>query len=155
MKDKDTLRKEAIDFVNSHHTGVLATSSLAGEVFASTVYFVSKDDFTIYFATSHNTNKFKNIVLNKKVAFCVGTGPEYQSVQIRGNAEMVFEKDQQEGLSLLESLYKDHPKEEWSINIINKLKEGGFALIKITPTNIAFLDIDSRSFENNIYELHS
>jgi uncharacterized pyridoxamine 5'-phosphate oxidase family protein len=155
MKDKDTLRKEALDFIKDQHTGVVATSNLAGEVFASTVYFVAKEDFTIYFATSHNTNKFKNLVLNKKTAFCIGTGPSYKSVQIRGNAEMVYDKDQQEGLNLLESLYETHPKEEWPINIINKLKEGGFVLIKITPTNIAFLDIDNRSLENNIYELHS
>ena len=155
MKDKETLRKEALIFAKEHHTGVLASSNLAGEVFASVIYFGIKDDFTVYFATSHSTNKFKNIVLNKKVAFCIGTGPEYKSIQIRGNAEMVFEDKQQEGIDLLESLYKDHPKEEWPINLVSKLKEGGFVLVKITPTNVSYLDINQFSTDNNIYELYS
>ena len=155
MKDKETLRVEALDFVKKHHEGVLATSNLAGEVFASVVYFVAKDDFSIYFATSHSTNKFKNITLNKKVAFCIGTGPEYKSVQIRGVAEMIFQDELEEGLSLLEKLYKDHPKDNWPINLVSKLKEGGFVLIKITPHSISYLDINQFSTDNNIYEIYS
>lgn len=155
MNSKEQIKQLALDFLRKNFTGTVATANLNSEPFSSTVYFAVKDDFTIYFTTSHTTNKFKNIVLNPKAAFSVGVGPEYKTFQMRGSAKVLYEKDQEEGLALLAEIQKFHPLEEWPIKAISKLKEGGSALVQITPTNVSYLDLTvSRAVdESPMYQL--
>ncbi len=141
MQTKEEIKKIALEFLRKNFTGTVATASLGADPFCSTVYFAVKDDFTIFFSTSHSTNKFKNITLNPKVAFSVGVGPEYQTLQLRGKAELLYEKEQEEGLALLEEIQKTHPLEQWPIKAISKLKEGGSAMVKVTPDFVTFLDM--------------
>lgn len=93
--------------------------------------------------------------MNPKVAFSVGVGPEYKTFQMRGDAKVLYEKDQEEGMALLAEIQKTHPLEEWPIKAISKLKEGGSTLVQITPTSISYLDLTvSRAIdESPMYQL--
>ncbi len=153
MEHKEEVKKRALNFLKSNHVGVIATSNLNSEPSASIVYFVVKDDFTIYFGTSHNTNKFKNITLNNKVAFSAGSGDKYTSVQIKGVASFLYNKDQEEGLALFDTIKNEHPPEKWPINVISKLREGGFVLVKIVPKEVMFLDMDNTELSTNLFQV--
>ncbi len=141
METKENIKKIALEFLRGKFTGTVATVNSNSEPHASTVYFAVRDDFTVYFSTSHTTSKFKNIVLNPNVAFSVGVGPEYRTFQLRGTAKFLYDKEQEQGLELLQEVQKIHPLEDWPIKSINKLKEGGSVMVEITPSYITFLDM--------------
>lgn len=150
MISKEELRKEALGFLKKNITGVITTVDMTGQPFISTVYYAVVPDFTIYFLTSRSTNKFKNITGNSKIAFLVGTGPEYVTLDIRGRAEMVEERDQAPGLELLLEVQKEYPLLEWPLRAVPQLKEGGLVMMKISPESARFLNLNSSDATGSI-----
>jgi nitroimidazol reductase NimA-like FMN-containing flavoprotein (pyridoxamine 5'-phosphate oxidase superfamily) len=140
MITKEQAGVAAMEFLKSHVVGVLATTDIENQPFASPVYYAVQQDFSIYFATSHHTQKFKNLVLNKKVAFCVGTGPEYTVVNVHGTATMTDAKEREAGMKVIGNLV-GKPMSSWPIKTVKLLETGGLALFKITPVQVSFLDL--------------
>ena len=94
--------REALEFLRSHSdVGMLATVDSEGQPYVSTVYFVMGSEFDLFFLTNKTTHKAKNLEANKKVAFSVGTGPEYISVMIRGKAVVPNSEEESEILPII------------------------------------------------------
>lgn len=142
MLDKTQATEQALAFLKKHQVGTVATAGADGKPHASPVYYIAEEDFSIYFPTSHNTEKFKSLVLNPHIAFSVGTGPEYTVVSIEGRAQAVGEDEREEVLAKLQKLV-DAPMATWPIKAIPALEKSGIAVFKIKPDNVSFLDLTS------------
>jgi uncharacterized pyridoxamine 5'-phosphate oxidase family protein len=79
----------ALSFIKSHETGVLSTLSMAGTPRARTLYYVSSEDFSIYFLTLINTRKAEDMRHHHEVAFTVSDTSVPQTLQIEGLVEDV------------------------------------------------------------------
>ena len=57
-------RAEALAFLRSHNTGVLATCGKDGEPHASAIFYVADEKFNIHFLTLFNSRKYKALKEN-------------------------------------------------------------------------------------------
>lgn len=146
MITKDEAKEKCLAFLKEQNEGVLATATTSGKPFASCIYYAVDDEFNIYFLTSRATNKFKNILLNKEVAFVVGTGPEYLTVQVQGMCDIVPDEEFEKATSLLLEVESRHPMMHWPIHAIKSLDEKGLVLLKVNPSFVAFLTINSKAY---------
>jgi len=156
MITKQQAAIEAIDFLKKNTVGILATCTPEGVPFASPVYYGVYDDFTIYFITSSQTQKYKNISANNRVSFCVGTGPLYEVVNIHGTAQLVDDEHREESIQFIRK-HVTSPMATWPIVKINALKSGALELYKISPTHVSYFNLESddqlESMINFIYEI--
>ena len=157
MITKQEARENALKFLDNNPVGVIATSDSSGQPFASAVYYAVKNDFTIYFLTSHSTHKHSNIVQNNKVGFTVGIGPQYTSVELRGQAVIVSGAELDEASSLLVKVQLRVPMVKWPLERIEALKKGGLELYKIIPEQATYMNLDSDeqidSLSNFVYQI--
>lgn len=84
-----------------HNIGTLATASNSGIPHAATIYFVTEQDFLIYFITKKDTTKSRNLQENSNAALAVFDATSQTTVQAFGKAvemldphllQSVFEK---------------------------------------------------------------
>lgn len=71
-------------FLAEHYTGILATSDTASNPHGAVIYYLPDSDFTLYFATKEETQKFKNMEENPQVAFVVYDETSQTSLQVSG-----------------------------------------------------------------------
>ncbi len=86
MADQQEARRAALAFLKAHTAGVIATVASDGKPHASAVYYVSDDNFSIYFLTLRTSRKYAAIQANPWSAFVVGTQDVPQTLQIEGPA---------------------------------------------------------------------
>ena len=139
MDQQEVVKKEAFNFLKSHKTAVVATTSVDGEPQASTIYYVIDDNFDLYFLTGNETKKFKNLEKNNRIAFVIGVGPKPVTIQGSGKAELLkhpYTDDiimrMSENLGLKESRY-------WPFF---KLPEGTASVFKIHPEWMVMVNLD-------------
>ncbi|MBU6214895.1 pyridoxamine 5'-phosphate oxidase family protein [Patescibacteria group bacterium] len=143
MITKQQAAVEAMKFLKSHTVGTLATSTIGGQPSVSPIYYGIYDDFSIYFVTSKNTQKYKNIISNGRVAFSVGAGPRYRVVSIHGTAHLVGHEHRDEAIRYIEANVGT-PIAEWPISTIKSFGDGELQLLKISPTHVSYLDLSSQ-----------
>lgn len=85
----EDVKQQALEFLKSHKTAVVATVSKEGEPQASTVFYSIDDDFTFNFITDKSSRKFQNLQNNPRLAIVVGYGPDVITIQCGGRAEIV------------------------------------------------------------------
>ncbi len=142
-------RADALSFLKGQRTGVLATE-FESNPFASTVYYVTDDDFTIYFATRRNTAKYANLAANSRVAFVVGAGPEHVSVQIRGRAETLAGQERARVRGALRRQKSRHDVIAFPLKNMDDFARGDDVIFKIVPSAIQFFNLDNRSLPNSL-----
>ena len=144
MITKEQAALRALAFLSEHQAGTIATAALDGTPFSSTVYFGYLPDFTIFFTTSHHTAKFRNLAVNPKASFSVGTGPEFRELIIHGTVRRIEgTNEQDQALASIKSRVTS-PLDTWPIHAIKKLEEGGTALFRVTPTEVLYLDLEGK-----------
>lgn len=137
--------REALEFLRTYsNVGTLATLDQDGQPYASPVYFVMGSEFEVFFLTTKNTHKAKNLARNDKVAFSVGTGPEYISVMIRGRAKLTDASEQNEILPVIKERMDKNNGFNWPVRKLDELKDQNLVLYKITPEEVTFLNINSK-----------
>lgn len=141
------------DFLQNHHSGVLATADAAANPHAATVYFSVDDNFCLIFATKTETKKYKNMKENKKVAFVCSDEAMQTTIQVDGHIESVTDPDQhQAALNAMYRLSGEISKVE--LPPIEKLFAGDYVTLRIIPQVIKmgiFMRPDSESNEE-VYE---
>jgi nitroimidazol reductase NimA-like FMN-containing flavoprotein (pyridoxamine 5'-phosphate oxidase superfamily) len=158
MTDFATAKMEALKFLRTDNSvGMIATIDSQGQPFLSPVYYIMGSEFDLFFLTTTDTHKSRNISANNRVAFSVGVGPEYVSVMIRGKASLATSEEEDRALTFM--------KEKMEANKafgspLEKLEDfGGQNLVvyKITPEKVTFLNLNSsqepQSVENHLYHL--
>ena len=129
---------EAVDFLNSHNTGVVTTVSKQGELWSSTVYYVSDEHSDIYFFTKNDTRKYHNLSEDSRIAFIVYDQKERETFQLSGEATVVTE---QKIINLIyNKLQRATPLESRPLPIEKLLNAGEYTLIKITAKQTNFVD---------------
>jgi pyridoxine/pyridoxamine 5'-phosphate oxidase len=81
-------RAEALAFLRKHTLCVVATASPSAVPQAAVVAFAVGDELEIVFDTVRSSRKVPNITKNAEVAIVVGWGPEEQTMQIQGIADL-------------------------------------------------------------------
>jgi general stress protein 26 len=98
VKIQSTSSPETIDIVNdflqTHHSGVLATADGAANPHAAVIYLTFNEDYTFSFIMKTETQKYKNIEENKNVALAIYDEREQASVQVVGHVEVIDDKDE-------------------------------------------------------------
>lgn len=77
-------RDDALSFLVSHITGVLATVSDENTAHARTIYYTCDDSFNVYFITLANTRKVDDLLKNPHAAFVVSEPDIPRTIQIEG-----------------------------------------------------------------------
>lgn len=80
-------KKEALDFLNKHNVGVLATVTKQGEPYATAVYFLIDDSFNVCFVTKSKTQKAQNLE-NKNLAMLL-VYDDQTTVQLAGKVTKI------------------------------------------------------------------
>lgn len=151
-ESKDLIRH----FLQSQHSGVLATSDGMGNPHAAPVYFSLEDDFCLLFATKTETQKYENIKENNHVAFVCYDERTQTTVQLSGKTEVVEDPDKRQ--AVLNMLYRFSEEiSETELPPIEKLYAGDYIVLRIKPQVIkmaVFLRPDSEGddmFETLIF----
>lgn len=158
MSNFKQAKTEALEFLRTNNSvGVVSTVDGNGQPFSSPVYYVMGSEFDLFFLTSGSTHKSKNISSNDKVAFTVGTGPDYISVMIRGRAKTATGDEQYRAISMIKEKAEENSWQDWPIQKLENLDSQNLVLYKIVPESVTFLNINSKeepkSVENHLYHL--
>lgn len=150
--------REALEFLRKgNNVGVVATVDENGQPFVSPVYYVMGSEFELFFLTTKGTHKARNIEKNNKVAFSVGTGPEYISVMIRGKATIAGSEDQNQILPIISEMMNNNKGFDWPVRKLDDLIHQNLALYKLVPEKVTFLNINStqepKSNSEHLYHL--
>jgi uncharacterized protein YhbP (UPF0306 family) len=129
------LNKVISDYISKCHSCTIATVGLDGEPDASTVFFANSG-LDIYFNTSKDSQKMKNIEDNQRVAITMQTNPEPKTdqeisgIQYNGIAKI-----------LPESEYTNVPRGVIARHTaFNSIKPGNSIIVKVTATKVYFIN---------------
>ena len=152
MNPSPELRDKIVSFVDRHPLGALATNSDPAKLAVSSMYIFAHSDFTFYFGTRSSTAKFENIEKNPVVAFAISDEETLETLQVRGNAELIL--DAQKIRDLMDKLRTTfaHERTKWmtaedkkahgvfGTNVsrwvppVSQIRDGAYAFYKVTPT---------------------
>jgi len=128
-------KERILGLMKKHVVGVLATVAENGVSEAAPVEFAETDSCEIIFDTSTNYRKYKNLLVNPKVAFVIGGNEgENQAVQYEGVARE------------LTGAEKEHYKKIYFAKVSDAEKWGAFpetVYFVITPTWVRHLDYNT------------
>ena len=120
------------DFLQSQHSGVLATSDEASNPHGAPVYFSLEDDLSLLFATKTETQKYKNMMENDHVAFVCYDEKTQTTVQITGNIEKVEDPDKRQ--AVFNTMYRfSETISKTELPPIEKLFAGDYVVLRIIP----------------------
>ncbi|UCD14667.1 MAG: pyridoxamine 5'-phosphate oxidase family protein [Thermoplasmatales archaeon] len=106
----DNTKEEIVNYLSKKKFITLATSTLNGKPLTHTVAYINKGP-TLYFSTSSQSRKVKNICKNPNVAYSIYDETEYlediKFIQMEGMATLVSDKE--ESGEVLKMLYQKFP----------------------------------------------
>lgn len=145
----ELVRREALDFLRNNSVAVVATS-FENHPDVSPVYYISDDNFNIYFVTQMNTNKYVNISKNDRVTVVVGTGPEHVSIKIQGKGDFVLGETKTAIFErLLMLMYSEHIK-KWPMRDMEKFKKSRITVFRVIPDKVVFMNLDDENYSGSI-----
>jgi len=131
----DDTKEEIVNYLSKKKFIALATSTLNGKPLTHTVAYINKGP-TVYFSTSNQSRKVKNIQENPNVAYSVYDETEHlediRFIQMEGTATIVSNKEEsREALNMLNQKFP-------SMSILSSDPDG--VIIKISPKICYFSD---------------
>ncbi len=149
------VRQEALQFFKENHSAVIATVSNDVKPQASTIYYVGDNDFGMYFITTRDTQKYRNLKDNKKISVVIGTGPKVITLQGGGTAEEILDPDQKAGV-IVELSHNIHLRGSRFWPIL-ELHDSDAAIFKATFDWMTWLNLDLDShletFQDGYYRI--
>lgn len=88
-------RTKILEFLKSHHLGVLATVSPESKPDAALIGYKAKENFEIWFSTPDSSRKNHNLTTNSNVSFVVGW-EKGKTIQFQGNTKELSEEEVKE-----------------------------------------------------------
>lgn len=140
--NKREIINSARKFLKSQKTMVLASISNNLEPEAATVYFVSDDDFNLFFMTSEKSKKTENLKVNGKVAFVMGWGPEVITIQGGGIAKELAKREAETFYGLIKKVAFESAN-QWPLL---QLAKNGYCTFKITPLWMSYLNMEKEKY---------
>jgi len=87
---------KVIQFLQNQQGGVLSTLSSKNDIDSAFVYFASNPKGDIYFVTSKDTQKFKNIQSGSRVSFVCVDEERLITIQAKGKAKTLTDPEEGE-----------------------------------------------------------
>lgn len=149
MKKYNDLEQDALDFLRENYVAVVATC-FEGEPHASAVYYDVDHDFNVYFISKRNTWKAISTILNARMAFVVGTGPEHINVQARGNVEVLRDRARIGAINRMIVRFTTRRIENFPIQVMKNLRDEPNVVFKFTPDELTFMNLNSKKYPKSI-----
>lgn len=130
-ESKDYIKK----FLAENSSGVLATADSVANPHAAVVYYVLEDDFGLLFGTKVETQKYKNIKENDRVAFLVFDEKTQTTLQVFGSVEVVEEEEKQK-LARKNMIRSSEDISQTELAPAEKLFAGDFVVLRLLPQTI-------------------
>jgi nitroimidazol reductase NimA-like FMN-containing flavoprotein (pyridoxamine 5'-phosphate oxidase superfamily) len=146
--------KEANLFLQNNNIAVIATT-YKNIPFAAAVHYVVDSDFNFYFITSRNSDKYLNVVINPNIALVVGDGPKHISVQARGHAHILGEKEKPAAGKKIFTMIKKSGVKKWPARDMKRFHSDGTVLtteiiIKVVPQHLTFMNLDDKNYPKSL-----
>lgn len=128
-------RKDALDFLQNHKVGVLATVSPDGDPYAAAIYFTVDPSFEVVFLTKTRTKKADNLEHNSRAMLVVYDPASQTTVQLTGlvsKVDGILETNQV--FTDIINISLDTSGE--SVPPIAKLDEGDYVAYRLKPNEI-------------------
>jgi uncharacterized pyridoxamine 5'-phosphate oxidase family protein len=142
--EQTTISQSTLDFLKhpDNLTAVIATC-VDGQPHAATVYYAIKDDFTVYFLTAADTQKYQNLLTNQHAAMVVGFGPSHITLQGSGNTTLL-EKGSDEELFAISFIKSRLAKTNttWPIFQLSAADDDPITVFKIDLTELYLLNVE-------------
>jgi general stress protein 26 len=157
MKIQSTSSPETLDivhnFLQSHHSGVLATADAAANPHAAVIYVTYNEDYTFSFITKTETQKYKNIEENKSVALAIYDEKEQASVQVVGRVEAINDQDEMQK-ALNKSFIYSAEISHRELPPLEKLFAGEYTAVRLIPQVIKMaVFARPESGDDELYEI--
>ncbi len=136
--EKEKLKEEVFKFLDEQVTAAVSTVSPEGEPQIAVMYYYTDKDLNFYFLTSRNSQKLKNLALNKNIAIVVGFGPATITIQAGGVAETDQDFKEEFVNKILEKI-NFHNLDQWPVL---QLEKEGLVLLKVKPKWLVMLNFD-------------
>jgi len=143
------------NFLQQHHSGVLATADNTGKPHGATVYFSVDDTFCLVFATKTQTQKYKNIKENSRAAFVCSDESTNTTVQIEGVVEESSDPNVHQ--AAMNAMYTFSAQGKTNFPPLEKIFAGDYVTITLIPSMIKmgiFMRPDAESNEELYEVLH-
>jgi len=146
------IRKQVVSIIDDINDLTIATVRNDGYPQATTVSYVN-DGLTIYFGTTSDSQKARNIASNSKVSLTINrpytTWDEIEGVSISGAAVLIADKAEQDKVGAL--LFKKFPQIE---NYMPPdVPPDALVLYRIEPQFVSLLDYRKGFGHTEIFEL--
>lgn len=139
-----SLYQKAYKLIADHKAGALATANSRGIPHVAIVYFIVKEDLSLYFSTRVESRKFRNIQKRQKVSVAFFDELNMETVQLTGQVERVGKlSTEQEILGELIQLRYGEPN--WPVPPVKMFESGitnELAILKITPSELTYGSFD-------------
>ncbi|MBC7707798.1 pyridoxamine 5'-phosphate oxidase family protein [Polaromonas sp.] len=146
MHKNNTDHKLIHAFLKKHPMGVLSTVGVDNVPWGAAVYYLSDEDFNIYFVTRAESLKYKNIEMNPYAALTVSDSETQITVQLSGKVStMPVQKYMDVFFDKFANIRPDGDY-EWAPPI-DKVHEGNYMPLQLTPTKMQYADYGSRRIE--------
>lgn len=132
------------EFLKHHPMGVLSTVSAEGEPWGSAIYYVADDDFTFYFVTRANTQKYQNIADKPLVALTIADEADQTTVQMQGTISKVSSDDIIDIAFNKLGKIKPGKDPDW-MPPIYKVHAGDYMVLQIRPVKLHYADYKQAS----------
>lgn len=123
------LDKQASNFLMTHNLGVISTIDRTGNIHGAAVYYVA-DENSLYFLTKSETQKARDLLVNNQVAFTIVEELQYQTLQLRGYAEVVSGEDVR--MRVFNSILKlRNLEDQTTLPPITSIQEGSYVVFHV------------------------
>lgn len=126
--------------------GVLSTSGVEDAPWGAAVYYLSDEDFNIYFVVRGESLKYANIAKNPYAALTVADNESQITVQLSGKVSTMPVQKYMD--VFFDKFAKIRPEGDFQwAPPIDKVHEGNYMPLQLTPTKLQYADYGSRRIE--------
>lgn len=149
VAEKDELKKQVFDFLMEHDLSVLATTNLNGQPESATMGYLVDSDFNFSFLISKNSRKVVNILNNPLVAIVIGTSAGNNTIQIEGEAKIVYFGEP----VFIDILTKITAMKSLYYSPVLETKETDFVLITVKTNWLRWLEFNKQTGREEFLQL--
>ena len=128
-------RKHIVDFLNDHHSGVLASADKKGRPHAAAIYFTFDESLNIQFLTKKETTKFSDLEDNPLAVLVVYDQAKQTSVQIKGQVIEIKDMGRVDRV-IADILHIATLASDSGVPPLSKLRAGAYVVFRIIPDSI-------------------
>jgi nitroimidazol reductase NimA-like FMN-containing flavoprotein (pyridoxamine 5'-phosphate oxidase superfamily) len=138
-------------FLADNYSGVIATADSAANPHGAVVYYLPDPDYSLYFVTKEETQKYKNIEQNKQVAFVIYNEETQTSLQIFG--QVVIVDDMERKAEAIKNMTNTSlSRSNTLLPPAYKLDAGEYAVVQLVPQVMKMAIYARSDADEDLYE---